>query len=94
MHILCTQLYRYAMYEQAGRQTGRQAGSQAGRHCVRDQTLARDQTQPFNAQTTIWGNLPNERIVVFKPPFTITGVDFFVPVTIKQYNQTKISNNK
>ena len=30
-------------------------------------------------------NLPKERIGVFKPPFTITGVDCFGPVTIKQY---------
>ena len=33
----------------------------------------------------LMGNLPKERIGVFKPPFTITGVDCFGPVTIKQY---------
>ena len=40
------------------------------------------------------GNLPKERIAVFKPPFTIIGVDCFGPVTIKQYKRTRTSNNK
>ena len=39
------------------------------------------------------GNLPNERIAIFKPPFTITEVDCFEPVTIKQYKRTRTSNN-
>ena len=42
----------------------------------------------------LMGNLPKERIAVFKPPFTITGVDCFGPVTIKQYKRTRTSNNK
>ena len=42
----------------------------------------------------LMGNLPKERIAVFKPPFTITGVDCFGPVTIKQYKRTRASNNK
>ena len=40
------------------------------------------------------GNLRKERIAVFKPPFTITGVNCIGPVPIKQYKQTKTSNNK
>ena len=39
-------------------------------------------------------NLPKERIAAFKPTFTITGVDCFGPVTIKQYKRTRTSNNK
>ena len=42
----------------------------------------------------LMGNLPKERIAVFKPPFTITGVDCFGPVTIKQYKRTRTSSNK
>ena len=42
----------------------------------------------------LMGNLPIEGIAVFKPPFTITGVDCFGPVTIKQYKRTRTSNNK
>ena len=38
-------------------------------------------------------NLPKERIAVFKPPFTFTGIDCFGPVTIKQYKRTRTSNN-
>ena len=40
------------------------------------------------------GNLPRERIAVFKTPFTITGVDCFGPDTIKQYKRTRTSKNK
>ena len=40
------------------------------------------------------GNLRKERIAVFKPPFTITGVNCIGPVPIKQYKQTRTSNNK
>ena len=40
------------------------------------------------------GNLPKERIAVFKSPFTITGVDCFGPVNIKQYKRTRTSDNK
>ena len=39
------------------------------------------------------GNLQKERTAVFKPPFTITGVNCFGPVTIKQYKRTRTSNN-
>ena len=39
-------------------------------------------------------NLPKERIAAFKPTFTITGVDCFGPVTIKQYKRTRTSYNK
>ena len=42
----------------------------------------------------VMGNLPKERIAVFKPPFTITGVDCSGPVTIKQYKRRRTSNNK
>ena len=38
-------------------------------------------------------NFPSERIALFKPPFTITGVNCFVRVTIKQYKRTRTSNN-
>ena len=41
----------------------------------------------------LMGNLPKERIAVFKPA-THTGVDCFGPVTIKQYKRTRTSNNK
>ena len=40
------------------------------------------------------GNLPKERIAVFKTPFTITGVDCFGPDTIKQYKRKRTSKNK
>ena len=40
------------------------------------------------------GNVPKERIAACKLPFTMTGVDCFVPVTIKQYKRTRTSNNK
>ena len=39
-------------------------------------------------------NLPKERTAAFKPTFTITGVDCFGPVTIKQYKRTRTSSNK
>ena len=39
------------------------------------------------------GDLPKERIAVFKPPFTISGVDCFGPMTIKQYKRTRSSSN-
>ena len=42
----------------------------------------------------LMGNLTKERIAVFRPPFTITGFDCFGPVTIKQYKQTRTSNNR
>ena len=45
-------------------------------------------------KSQLMGNLPKERITVFKPPFTITGVDCFGPVAIKQYQQTRTSSNK
>ena len=38
-------------------------------------------------------NLPKYRIALFKPPFTIIGVNYFGPVTIKQYKQTRTSIN-
>ena len=41
----------------------------------------------------LMGNFPKERIAVFKPPFTITGVDYFGSVTIKQ-NKQKNKNIK
>lgn len=39
------------------------------------------------------GDLPKERIAVFKPPFTISGVDCFGPIIIKQYKRTRSSSN-
>ena len=43
----------------------------------------------------LMGNLSKERIAIFNPPppFIITGVDCFGPVTIKQYKRTRTSNN-
>ena len=41
------------------------------------------QTPPFN------GKILKERVAVFKPPYTITGVYCFGPVTINQYKQTR-----
>ena len=46
------------------------------------------QTPPFN------GKILKERVAVFKPPYTITGVYCFEPVTINQYKQTRTSNSK
>ena len=46
------------------------------------------------AKQMLMGNLPKERIAVFKPLITITGVDCFGPVTIKQYKRTRTSKNK
>ena len=45
------------------------------------------------AKPLLMGNLSKERIDVFKLPFTITVVNCFRPATIKQYKQTRTSNN-
>ena len=42
----------------------------------------------------LMGNLPKEIITVFKPPFTITEIDCFGPVNIRQYKRTRASNKK
>lgn len=56
------------------------------------------QTLPFNAKTTTYGKLTKVKnsckyTNIYKPPFNIAGVDCFGPVAIKQYKQTRTSNN-
>ena len=41
----------------------------------------------------LMGEFPKERVVVYQPPFTHTGIDYFRLLPIKQYKKTYSASN-